>query len=282
MLRRALVALLVAGAVGLAAVSQTALERRRAGRDEGWSLLYLPSGRYLRASSLGFAPVVADLIYLWSIQYYGSEDSAIRYDLVERIYVDVIGELDPRYRDAYTLASLILSVEVRDPERALRVLDTAMQRNPDDWLYPFEAGFIAFNQLRDYERAAGYYGRAAGLPGAPAFTRRVHAEMFNRAGDKRSSYVRWLEVYEGAEDETIRNLAWSHVHDLKIELDLTQLRELVGEYRDSRGAWPPSLTSLIAIGRITSLPVDPEGLPYLYDPATGKVRAQSKWRMFRR
>lgn len=280
--RRAAVALAALGAAGIAAAAQVELERLQAERDASWHLLYLPSGRYLKVASLGFAPLIADLVYLWSIQYYGSYHPSVRYDLVEKVYVGIIGELDPRYRDAYTLASLILVAEARDPERALRVLDAGIERNPDDWLLPFEAGFIAFNSLGDHERAAGYYARAMDLPGAPPFTRRLHAEMYNRMGDKHTSYARWLEVYETTEDESVRQIAWSHVHDLKIEIDLALLRGRVREYRERRGGWPGALGTLVREALLDVVPLDPEGLPYLYDPGTGEVRSQSKFRLWRR
>jgi len=280
--RRAIVALLALGAFGAAAASQAALERRQAGRDSAWQILYLPSGRYLKVSSLGFAPLLADFIYLWSIQYYGSYHASVRYDLVEKIYVDVIGELDPLYRDAYTLAALILVAEARDPERALKALEAGMERNPGDWLLPFEAGFIAFNSLRDYERAAAYYARAMVLPDAPPFTRRLHAEMYNKMGDKETSYARWREVYEGAVDESVRQIAYSHVHDLEIEIELALLREKVWEYRQRHAAWPARLQALVREGLLAALPLDPEGLPYLYEATTGDVRSQSKFRLWRR
>jgi len=45
-------------------------------------LLYLPNGKYLRVLSLGQAPVVADVVYLWAIQYYSDYDRADRYRYV--------------------------------------------------------------------------------------------------------------------------------------------------------------------------------------------------------
>jgi tetratricopeptide (TPR) repeat protein len=269
-------------AAALAALSQMALERRRHGRDPAWDLLYLPNGRYLKVASIGYAPLLADLIYLWSIQYYGMYDVRVRYDLVEHIYVNVIGELDPRYRDAYTLASLILIAEGKSPERAIRVLEAGMQRSPDDWLLPFEAGFIAFDSLRDYERAARFFETSAARPGAHPMARRFHAEMFNKMGDKRTSYDKWRNIYETAEDDFVREIAFSHAHDLRIEIDLDDLRAAVWEYRERRGSWPAALQAVVEEGILPAVPVDPDGRDYLYDPASGGLKSQSTYRLWRR
>jgi tetratricopeptide (TPR) repeat protein len=282
MRRRIVAALLLAAAAGAGGASQAALEQLRAQRDPGWKLTYLPSGKYLKVASLGFAPLLADLIYLWSIQYYGSFHGSVRYDMVEHVYVDVVGQLDPGYLEAYTLAALILTVEARAPERALKVLETGMERNPDNWVLPFEAGFIAFNSLRDYERAQRYYERSAAMPSAHPTARRFAAEMFNKLGDKRTAYQKWVEIYESAEDDFVRDVAYSHVHDLKIEIDLETLRGALGEFRRKRGAWPQSLTGLVAAGLIPQVPVDPDGAAYAYDAGRGEVRTQSPYRLRRR
>jgi tetratricopeptide (TPR) repeat protein len=279
---RTLTAGALAAAMVLTALAQAALERGRGGAGPAWDLLYLPNGRYLKAASLGYAPLLADLIYLWSIQYYGMYDPSVRYDMVEHIYVNVIGELDPRYRDAYTLASLILIAEGKSPERAIRVLEAGMERSPDDWLLPFEAGFIAFNSLRDYERAARFFEASAARPGAHPTARRFHAEMFNKMGDKRTSYEKWRNIYETAEDDFVRDIAYSHVHDLRIEIDLQDLRDGVWEYRERHGRWPASLEALAAEEILPSVPLDPDGKPYLYDPASGEVKSQSTYRLWRR
>src|SRR5207247_10750367 len=135
-------------------------------------LLYLPSGKYLKVAALGFDGLLADLLYLWSIQYYGNYDIRDRYDYLERIYDQVITELDPHYLDPYLIGALIMTTEARQPEMALRLLDKGVERNPDQWIIPFEAGFLCYDDLHDYRRAAGYFERAPRIPGVPPLARR--------------------------------------------------------------------------------------------------------------
>jgi hypothetical protein len=68
-MRQAAAVLLLAVAAfgaGSARARLVDLDRARRGSQE---LLYLPSGKYLKVVSLGHAPLVADFVYIWAIQY---------------------------------------------------------------------------------------------------------------------------------------------------------------------------------------------------------------------
>ena len=67
--------------------------------------------KYLRVASLGYASVAADVLYLWSIQYYSNFQIEDRYKYVDHIYSGVITELDPHYFDPYWIGAMILSVD---------------------------------------------------------------------------------------------------------------------------------------------------------------------------
>jgi tetratricopeptide (TPR) repeat protein len=264
-------ALLALACLLLAVVVQGRLEARARGRPGLHPLLYLPSGRHLKVASLGFEELLADLVYLWSIQYYGNYDIRDRYDYLEKIYGEVVTELDPRYLDAYLVGALIMTAEARRPEMALRLLDKGIARNPDSWILAFEAGFLCYNDLRDYARAAGYFEQALRVPGVPSLVRRFYAEMYRRAGDVRASLEEWSEIHETTTEEHVRAVAWNHVHDLTVEVDLADLRAAVARYREAHGAFPRSLPDLARAGLLREIPRDPEGRDYRYDPRSGAV-----------
>jgi tetratricopeptide (TPR) repeat protein len=235
-------------------------------------ILYLPSGKYLRVMALGFDGLLADTLYLWSIQYYGSYDIKDRYTYLERIYDQVITELDPHYLDPYLVGALIMTAEARNPEMALRLLDKGVRANPGQWLIAFEAGFLCYNDLHDYKRAASYFEKALAVPGVHPLVRRFYAEMYNRAGDKRTSLREWLEIYQSSDDPYVHNVAWNHVHDLKVDVDLADLSAAVERYRTMEKRPPRRLQDLVASGIQEALPRDPEDRDYLYDPQTGGVK----------
>ncbi|MFQ5768016.1 MAG: hypothetical protein ACE5ID_08545 [Acidobacteriota bacterium] len=248
-------------------------------RESSVGLLYLPRGRFLQVASLGFRTFLADLIYLWSIQYYGDLDNSDRSAFLEHVYGQVITRLDPRYLDPYLVGALILVVEQGDLKAALSLLDRGMAANPDKWILPYEAGFWAYDVGKDFPRAAEYFAKAMKIPGAPPSTRRLHAEMFNKRGDKITSLRLWKEVLEAAQDENVRTVAANHVHDLAMEIDLKTIQTALLAYRRRTARWPPSLGTLVTAGYLARLPLDPEGEPYSYSPRSGEVKPKTGFRL---
>jgi tetratricopeptide (TPR) repeat protein len=269
----ALPAFLVAGSllVGAFLDAQIRLEMTQSGRGAGYRLLYLPNGKYLKTVSLGFSEVMADVIYLWSIQFYSGERRAEHAEYLEHIYGSVLAELDPHYLDPYLTGAMIMALEGNDVEMALRLLDLGMANNPDSWILAADAGFYAFLQLGDFERAEAYFRRAVDIPGAPQVLARMSAGMADKRGAKRDAYLAWLEIYETADDDYTRTISFRHVHDLKIELDVERLQFEVTDFRRRNGRFPDSLEILVESGRLPSIPTDPQQLPYLYDAETGRV-----------
>jgi len=268
---RGRMALCAVVALLLAVLVQTRIEGNR--RSSGvHPILYLPSGKYLRVMALGFDGLLADVLYLWSIQYYSNYDIRDRYNYLEQIYDQVITELDPHYLDPYLVGALIMTSEARQPEMALRLLDKGVARNPDQWIVAFEAGFLCYNDLHDYKRAAGYFEKALRVPGVHPLVRRLYAEMYNRAGDKRTSLKEWSEIYETSTDDYVRNVAWNHVHDLKVDVDVAELSDALARFRAREGRPPRVLQEIVAAGVLGSLPRDPEERDYLYDESSGEVR----------
>jgi tetratricopeptide (TPR) repeat protein len=258
-------------ALACAVLVQTGIEGgglRQGGRHP---LLYLPSGKYLRVAALGFDGLLADGIYLWSIQYYGNFQIKDRYAYLEHIYTGVISELDPHYLDPYLIGSLIMNTEARDPEMALRLLDKGIAANPDKWILPYEAGFLCYNDLKDYPRAAAYFEKALRAPDVHPLVRRLYAEMHNRAGDKRTSLREWSEIYDTARDDYVRTVALKHVHDLKVDVDLLTLTEAVARFEEKEGRSPARLEEMVTRGITTEVPRDPEDRGYRYDPRSGRV-----------
>jgi tetratricopeptide (TPR) repeat protein len=234
-------------------------------------LLYLPSGRYLKVVSLGFDAILADAIYLWSIQYYSNYRAEERYGYLEHIYKEIITELDPHYLDAYLTGALIMSAEARRPEAALALLDKGIERNPGAWILTFDAGFLCYQDLKDYRRARSYFETALRSPDAHPAVRRFAAEMASRAGDKRTSLKEWADIHRTASDDYVRTVAWNHVHDLRVQIDLEDLGAAIAAFRSRRDRPPRRLDELVRAGLLPSLPLDPEGHAYDYDPGTGRV-----------
>ncbi len=276
-------ALLALVAVLVAAAAQFYLVTRAEADEDGRRLLYLPNGRFLKVASLGYPTFLADMIYLWSIQFYGDyEAKGDRFAYMEHVYSEVIARLDPRFVDPYLVGALIMAVEKQDVEAALTLLDQGIEANPGNWLMPYVAGFWAYDTARDYERAAAYFYRAKQIPGAPQSTHRLYADMLNRGGDKETSLSLWREVLDTAVEESVRAIAANHVHDLQVEVDLLHIRQAVDGFQAATGRFPVSLTEMVDAGQLASVPLDPDGKPYLVDAKTGEAYSTTPFRLRRR
>jgi tetratricopeptide (TPR) repeat protein len=252
---------------------QVSIDYRRGRWSSPDALLFLPTGEYLSAASLGYQVLIADALYLWSIQYYGHQVAPEGRQYLWRIF-DVITDLDPHYEDAYLTGALMMGVDLGDTELAIRMLDKGAAQNPDGWIYPVETGYYAWMNLGDHALAAEYFDRALAIPGVPEVVRRIRAGMAEVTGDKRDALSLWATIYEAARgegDAKIESIAWQHVYDLKVDLDIEELGDALRRYRADRGGPPPSLESLAAEGYLQSLPVMPTGESYEYEPRSGQV-----------
>jgi len=274
-MRRVLVVLLLAVAVlGAASARAHLVAIDVAGRGSK-DLLYMPNGKYLKAISLGHAPLVADAVYLWAIQYYSDYDRGDRYRYVEHVFGDVIAELDPGYIDPYWLGALILTTEAQDVEAGLRVLDRGFEKNPSAWILPYLAGWEC-DRIGQFDRAAAYFDRAAKAPGAPPDLFRLKAGMTARTGNLREAIARWQDVLDDPRnDDGARAIATRQIRTLTVRADVHDLDAAIAVYRARYGRLPRNLQDLVRDGIVRALPQDPDGAAYTYDASAGTVSSNA-------
>jgi len=244
----------------------------------GSSIIYIPSGKFLKYATFGYRAVAADAIYLWAIQYYSTPTIDDRFDHLDHIFA-IINELDPRYQDPYEVGALIAVQEARNPAAAFSILDRGAANNPDQWVYPFNAGHIALMTLKDYPLAEKYFEKCMKIPGAPEFVERLRANAIFKKGDLRTSWETWLEIYKKAPDERTKKIASNHLYNVKAAIDAAAVEDAAAKYRERFGRPPADLETLLRTGFLREVPKDMDGEDYLYDPATGKVKTvTSPWR----
>jgi tetratricopeptide (TPR) repeat protein len=261
-----------AGFMGLKLATDKVLRKK----VPGSSIIYVPSGKFLKYATFGYSALAADLVYLWAIQYYGSYEIVDRFTYLDHIFA-IIAELDPRYTDPYEIGSMIAGQEARNVPLALKILDRGAEKNPDMWLFDFEAGHIAQMQLKDFDLARKYYGKAMAVPGAPDLIKRLYASTTFKAQDYQTAWETWTEVLNTATEDRVKEIASNHLYQVKAAMDLEGLTGALGKFREKYGRFPSALDKLVQMGILPSLPKDMDDKAYVYDPATGAVRAPSVW-----
>lgn len=261
--------------------AQRSVDRIRNAWPVQYPLLLLPNGRYLSAASLGYEVLLADLIYLWSIQYYGYRRTPEGRRYVWQIYT-TIADLDPSFLDAYTTGALMMAQDMGNPEMAVELLDLGIERNPDSWLLPVDAGWYSYMNLEDPEAAERYFEIAAQKPDAPGWAARLRVHMVAEQGDLLAAVRLWEEVLEESEaagDEYGAGIARQRVPDLYAEWAIGELEAAIARFAGEQGRRPASLGVLARLGLLPEAmlvneqlaPVNYHGEPFVYAPGTGEV-----------
>lgn len=254
------------------------LERIPREKVPGSSLIYVPSGQYLKFASFGYPTLLADLVYIWAIQYYSNTAITDRFDYLDHIFA-IIAELDPRYLDPYELGAIIGVYEAKSPELAFRILDRGLEKNPDQWIFPFQAGHYAQMVLKDYGLAREYYAKTMAVEGAPPIAQRLYANAAFKTMDYAAAWQSWLEIFQTASDERIKKIASNHLYQVKASIDTQTITAAVLHYRERFGPYPQTLEELVRAGFLAGLPQDLDGRDYVYDSQTGSVKPpQSPWK----
>ena len=186
--------------------------------DRG-TFVSLPSGKALKVLSFGYSNLAADLLFIWSIQFYSTPYLSNRFDFLEKVY-DTITDITPQYKDPYIIGSLIMVYEAKDIPMALRLLDKGSRHNPDEWFFDHDAGYYCYKFLKDFTRAEFYYNRAAAKPDAPSFIKRLSAHMVYLRDDPKVAYQMWLDIYKHARDTLEKDAAFNHLYQIKAQNDL--------------------------------------------------------------
>jgi len=241
-------------------------------KQPGAGIVYLPAGPAVKAATFGYSSFMADIAYVWAIQYYGNSDIPDRLNNFNRIFT-VIADLDPKWVDPYLTAGLIAHYDFKDPELTLKMYDEGAVRNPKEWIFPFEAGhYCALPPLRDYERARAYYKIAMNIPGAPAITKRLYADASFKTMDYKTSWEVWREVYETETNPEIKKIASNHLYQVKAAVDIAVLKVALSKFREQYGRAARNLEELATARVIGSVPADFDGKDYVYDPQTGDIK----------
>jgi hypothetical protein len=247
--------------------------------------LYL-TGRQLRRLAPGFNDLLADLYWLRTVQYYGSQRiwGGGHYDLLAPL-IDVVTDLDPRLEIAYRYGAIFLSekppVGAGDPQKGVAILEKGVRNNPLNWRLRQDLGFLLFTFLGDSKRGADVLMEAARLPGAPFWLESLAAQVLYKGGDRETSRRIWKGMYEQAEEGPMKYNALAHLRYLDALDQAEAIGRLVRAYEARTGRRPDSLDQLRAAGLLRGAPVDPSGTPFAYDQETGRVtidRRSELWR----
>lgn len=276
MYRRALLTLVVAlVAFGGVVVSQKRVDtlRQETLADE---LLYIPSESILKHLTAGMSNVVADLLWIETIQYTVAE-----YHNPERKFawldhmLNATVDLDPYFKGVYGHGGMFLS-SIGTDDRALALLKRGYVNNPDTWEIPYEIVKLYTLNRRDDPaspaHAAHWLRVMAPLHKHPQlylnWARQIEQQN-NLGGQSRAI---WEDVIANATDPFVREVAKHNLRILVADDTMKALQKLTDRYHAEQGHAPESLNEFVRLGWIRSLPSRDVAGEFFLDEQ-GKVRS---------
>jgi len=232
-------------------------------------VLYLRSPAVARRVVLGYQAIGADVYWMRALQHFGEErlsppqhrrTYALLYPLL-----DLTTTLDPYFSIAYRFGAIFLGEPYPGgpgrPDLAIALLQKGLAAQPNKWQYLMDLGFVHYWHMHDYKAAAANFERAASMPGAPSWLRPMAAVTLAEGGQRRSSRALWEQLAQSEED-WLRNAA-------RLRLAQLDAMDIMDAWRHARDA-----------GARPGIPLDPTGVPFVIDPATGQLTVSSESKLF--
>lgn len=240
---------------------------------------YLPHPQLLKIATGTHAPTVAQMTVVRVLFYFGTilqklDEKVIVAPEFANMYRTLLtaSELDPYNMDVYYFAQAAFTWELGRIAEVNHLLERGMQHRTRDFWLPYYLGFNNAYFLKDYQKAAVYYQKAAELSGDSLLTK-LAARYFYEAEQTALGLVFLEAMIKGAKDPAIRKTYELRHEALQISMTIDAALQ---SYKDRFGRNPERLETLIETGLLSELPKDPYGGEFYLDE-NGKVRSTSKF-----
>lgn len=274
----AVVAVLLALSVGVQVV-----------RDRGWApyqppnpLLWVQSGPLLQRLALSYDNLVADVYWIRAVIYYGgkrrAEGPQRSFDALYPL-LDLVTTLDPHFRIAYRFGSIFLTEAYPSgpgrPDQAIQLLQRGIERDFNRWEYYHDIGFVYYWWLNDYQKAAEWFLKGSEVPGAAEWLKPLAATTLATGGDRNTSRQLWTELLN-SDMGFIKNQAQLRLLQLDAMDMIAELAPILGRFIEREKRVPRSWQELAAAEKMNRVPVDPTGVPFVFDPKVGRIDVSRK------
>lgn len=158
------------------------------------------AGRFIGPSILGFKDVVADMLWVLANQLFWEEEYLKVVPLFRTITL-----IDPHYIVVYSVGAWHfawnLGPLLDEPEEewkrwvpaGIEFLEEGIKNNPNRYDLYFELGWLYFQKLKDYTRAAEYFESAIKFE-HPGYIDHMLAHSYDRADSPGLAAKKWEEI----------------------------------------------------------------------------------------
>jgi hypothetical protein len=227
----------------------------------------LRSPKLVKAMSLEYAPMVADIYWTRAVQYFGNKHQLHQMDL--RLLwplLDVASTLDPNLLPVFHFGSTFLSDApprgAGKPDLAVALIERGLRANPEDWRLYYDLGYVYYFDKKDYAKASAAFYEGSKNPNAYYWMKVMAARIAAEGDNLETSLFLWQDVYNNTKDELVRKNAMTHLQLLRAREDCKQIDALADEYEKRSGRRPARISELVQAGLLKGAPVDALGYAY--------------------
>lgn len=208
------------------------------------------SGELMKLFALRYDMVVADALWLRSIQTFGGRGMTNRDWRPIYNQFETITDLDPYFKDAYIFGNLVIGDEGGHLQPGLQLLDKGTFKVFRQYRPPFEALYVAHWQMKD-ERLARYYGGVAShRPDAPEWIERMVAYIDVNSGEYYIGLDRFIgNLMQGidADEPVLQEIALGKAAEAIEKWNAHELSKALDEYTTQTGKLPTSIQELASM-----------------------------------
>ncbi|MGD9826761.1 tetratricopeptide repeat protein [Desulfobacter sp.] len=230
------------------------------------SFLYLPSGTFLKGAALGYDEMLADLLWIKALGYFGGHAGTDgNYTWLAHL-LDVVTTLDPLYQYPYEFGGIVLAAEVGEVDKSIALLKKGMKNvsrnDPRYWYFPFFLAYDYMYHKDDYLTAAHYMEQAVKFPQSPAYLPRLVARLYANADSPEVAVTFLQEMIKATEKQDLRDRLNERLHQVIHRANMKMLKQGVEAFYLKFQKYPASIEELLTAGILPGMPVDPRGGTY--------------------
>jgi tetratricopeptide (TPR) repeat protein len=246
-----------------------AAHRLEVASEKPYDVAIVPSPGMARWLSLGHPTLLANLLWLRTVQYIGEPRADERgWDRLLPL-LETVTDLDPGHGYAYQVGGVVLGSVGRTAE-SNAILEKGTRNVPDRYILPYLRAFNAFYYDDDWAAAGRFAEISARTPGAPPHVRQNVLTYYVK-GKRADAAVAFLEQsLAEAKDPDTRKAVEGQLAQARLEQAVARLDDAVDEWRRRYLTGPIGLRQLVDEGLVSEVPPDPAG-GELYVGEDGRV-----------
>lgn len=266
--------------VGAVCLSQYHIDRNSQHRVVIEDLKYLPSGKFLKGAALSYDEIVADLLWIKAIGYFGKHAQTARdYTWLYHI-LDITTTLDPFSPTPYEFGGIVLGTELGDVDKSLAILKKGMANVPKHhkryWYLPF---FSAFNYMfykGDNLTAAKFLEEATRFPQRPDYLPLLVSRLYANTDDPTLAIPFLEEMIENVSTPEMKEKLELRIKQIQIKQHILLLTTARDRFKKETGSYPQSLDVLVSYGILYKIPLEPIGGSYYISKDDNSIQTSSE------